>query len=66
MAITSKFYNIEGVLRLLQHPALPGVAGEEEDLAFMDVHDEMEGGVQALLIIHCKGIVKDERKSAFI
>ena len=42
------------------------MAGEKKDLALMYVHDEMEGGVQALLVIHGEGIVKDEGKSAFI
>jgi len=43
VAITSKFYNIEGVLRLLQHPYFTGMAGKEKNLTFMDVHYEMEG-----------------------
>ncbi len=49
-----QLYEVEFVLCFLQYPLFTCVAGEEEYLTLMYIHDEVKSRVKALFVIHGK------------
>ena len=47
---------------LLQNPCFAGVAGKEQNLSRILLHDKVNGGPQTILVIHGKAVIKNERK----